>query len=156
MDQDVAAGDSLVAPACPGFCYSESIRTFQKVVNRVTAPLVSRSATNQPLSPLADVLLVKVGLVHLEAGHVQGLGEDKLPSCRALCAAARMPSTQSFSSARSAVCLAPTPAHAIYLPLAIVCFFGVSCRACNSRSITTASTVAALVTARTLAGLHRY
>src|SRR5687768_12838096 len=31
-----------------------------------------------------------------------------LPSCRAVCAAARSPSTQSLNSATSAICLAPT------------------------------------------------
>ena len=44
----------------------------------------------------------------------KALASDKLPSCRALCAAARMPATQSLSSAKSAVCLAPTPQR--YLP----------------------------------------
>jgi hypothetical protein len=38
-------------------------------------PLASGSATSKTLSPVAGVLLVKVGLVHLEAGHVQCLGE---------------------------------------------------------------------------------
>src|SRR4029450_13964663 len=43
-----------------------------------------------------------------------------LPWARAVCAAARSPSTQSASSARSAFCLAPTPRQAI-------CF---ACRLC--------------------------
>jgi hypothetical protein len=38
----------------------------------------------------------------------KALASVLLPACRALCAAARSPSTQSFNSARSAVCLAPT------------------------------------------------
>jgi hypothetical protein len=36
----------------------------------------SGSATNQPLSPPAGVQLVKVGVVNLEAGHVQCFGEQ--------------------------------------------------------------------------------
>ena len=45
---------------------------------------------------------------------INALASDMLPSRRAVCAAARRPSTQSLSSARSAVCLAPTPPR--YLP----------------------------------------
>src|SRR5688572_18426345 len=41
------------------------------------------------------------------------------PSSRAVCAAARSPSTQSASSARSAVCLAPTPPQTICLTVAV-------------------------------------
>ena len=37
--------------------------------------LTSGSATDQTFSPVAGVLLVKIRLVHLEAGHVQCLGE---------------------------------------------------------------------------------
>ena len=40
--------------------------------------MASRSATNQPLSHVVGVLLVKVGLVHLEAGQVQCLGKRQV------------------------------------------------------------------------------
>jgi hypothetical protein len=54
-------------------------------------------------------LLVKIAFIDLEAGDIQRLSECEVPSSRAFCAAARSPSTQSASSARSALCLAPTP-----------------------------------------------
>jgi hypothetical protein len=52
-------------------------------------PAGSRPATNQPLSSAADVVLVQIGLVHLEAGYVQCIGKRQvsLVPCLGCCRA---------------------------------------------------------------------